>query len=423
MTAIKSLNNWRPTRPNQYRSTILRLAEECCPAAVDFAQASGPRFEDVFDRGTACHSFLEHAGKATGAKGAPLEPEELRPILDTVQMLLVSEGRDGDSGPIPIPRVREGRELAERWIEAAGVSPTAKYEIGVAFLPGWQACEWDHPDFRYRTILDVLDRRFEEPGEGDEESGAAWVLAMTDYKTAWPTNESELETLQMKAQAVAAWTLATAEGGEWKADLIRQTVVNNRTMQTFSREFRVGDPVDADRIAGFKRELDMAMEALDKPRKARPGIGCFRCPYIGQCEPAMALVRSTGIPETPEDRVAAWCAARARAAQLGALLKEETRTAPIQTPQGKVGYLAKATRAMKPEGAKGLLEKWKAEGGDDRGFLEAAGGIGATAAEKVARKMRPKDRAAQAELLEPLLTVETKARFGVEGPADEEGDE
>lgn len=335
---------------NRYRPTTLRLADRHCPRAVDFYEADRARFRDIFAAGIAAHAVLDVLGMLTQRRGAALDEATARAAADDTAKKLMVDGRTFDGAaepPLPASAVLEGRDLALAWALRHPLSPTARYELGAGFDRDWRPVGYG-PAARFRLILDVFDIVEEEAGE---ESGGGRGVVVRDYKSAWSTDLSELDTVQMKAQAVAAALLVAAPiqivgpppGAEQMAELIRkaaaspimlpaagaevvelrpldfvrQEVVNLRTQQTFGRTIYLDEAGQAV-LAGWQRDITMTMDALDElqprvrvgqvlassrercevvaegrlmvgPRPARPGAGCVGCPWVLSCADAASL--------------------------------------------------------------------------------------------------------------------------------------
>ena len=125
-------------------------------------------------------------------------------------------------------------------------------ERGFAFDAHWQPVGFTSQDRRFRLILDKPEIITEE---GEDYAGRLAVV--TDYKSAWPTDESELSTYQMRAQAVAVYLVM---GGD--LDGIRLQVTNLRTGKTFALDlwFESGG---REQIAAWQSEITDYMQALD----------------------------------------------------------------------------------------------------------------------------------------------------------------
>lgn len=263
-----------------YRPTALRMASRHCPRALDYYEQNRSYFRDHYAVGIAAHAVLEalghHRAKLPLLAGTEMRPEVQRDIAEQVVRKLITTGRAFDGKPEPPlspDAAFEGRDLALRWALANPLSPTASYELGAGFDRDWQPVGYDDPSARFRLIFDVLDTI----EESDEESGSTGLL-VRDYKTAWSTGQEELDSLQMKAQAVCAVALNCRSLTEMDYSFVKQEVVNLRTMQSFNRTIWIdgmGHSTEVDGVsllAGWQRDLTMAMDALDEMR-----LDTWRC--------------------------------------------------------------------------------------------------------------------------------------------------
>ncbi len=287
-----------------HRPTTMQLYLDHCPRAVDHYERGTPQNRDIFTVGTVAHEILFAIGQ-----GMPIEP---------IVASLIATGRTGDDseGPMRPDAVFEGRDLALAWSEAHPIPDGAFFEYAFAFDGDWKPCAWDQA--RFRTRVDVVHRRTEE----DEDGHDIQDLVITDYKSAWPATETELDTLQRRAQAVSGWLSWGDEIGS-----ITIAVANLRRRQVFERVI----PLDEEGVAllqQWQRDLEVVMDAIDvrEPdgqRPARPGARCGGCPYAASCEPARDLLARHGASDTA-DVVRRYIAARALAAELEPHIRSAT---------------------------------------------------------------------------------------------------
>ena len=449
---------------SKYRPTTLRLASKNCPRAVDYYEQTRTSFRDHYAVGIAAHAVLEalghHRAKLPLLAGTEMRPEVQREIAEQVVRNLITKGRSFDGKPEPPlspDAVIEGRDLALRWALANPLSPTARYELGAGFDRDWHPVGYDDPSARFRLIFDVLDII----EESDEESGVTGVL-VRDYKTAWSTGQEELDTLQMRAQAVCAVALNCRSLTELDYSFVKQEVVNLRTMQSFSRTIWIdgmGHGTEVDGVSlldGWQRDLTMAMDALDEmrldtwrcadcgntgdpgavhtgepgtercmkchgrnvstgpsARPARPGMGCAACPWITSCnevEPFLAEVRIN-----PVKIAEGIMLAKALVEELTTVARHQLdESAPVSADGHQVGYFASSRRVPREDAAVHLLDAWTAKGGDARGLLKAmAPGVGAI--ESAAKVLLPGKENSQERgaLVESLTQPKIGKTFGI----------
>src|SRR5436190_15377102 len=260
-----------------YRPTWLNAASRHCARAVDFHEQGGPYDRSVYQAGTAAHAVLQAIGEATRANGE-LSYDHMQAVADATAGALIEFGRVEEGvqePPLSPDSVYEGRTLALNFALDNPLSPTAEFEVGLAVDADWNPVAFDAPEARLRCILDLRDR-----STASDEESAYDVLTVEDYKSAWPTDESELETVQRKAQGLVA--LAHAET---QPDVLRLRVHNLRTGKTFTRDlFLAYDETQAE-LAQWRRDVGGLMDRLDKMaargmRPASPGAGCMGCPFL-----------------------------------------------------------------------------------------------------------------------------------------------
>lgn len=399
-----------------YHATNLNLVSRACPFALELQERGVPADRSVYQAGIAAHAVMEGVSLCTNEINRELTPEEVNVAALGVCERLMSVGRsyDGKGEPPMAPEaVFAGQEIALGWLLWNPIQPGGQVEVGLGLDGQGRPCEyWKGEGLKVRTILDEV----RIIRESDEES-ARTVLAVRDYKTAWSTDDSELDTLQRRIQAVAAWRHFGP------ADVLRLEVANLRLGKVYTRELYREDGLDEQietwwlQVAATCRALD-AQKALG-PRPAAPGRGCLSCPYIGACDHASDFMERAGMHRTPEQRAIAFCVAAAVKEELAAQLRIDTDEQPVKIADGEVGYRAKERQKLKPDAYVDLWGTWSASGGGPDGFAKGLKLTKANA-ENVAKLLYPergqkRDRDAWlAELMEP----ENVREFGA-WPAEE----
>lgn len=385
-----------------HRPTTMQLYLDHCPRAVDHYELGTPQDREVFAVGTAAHEVLFAIGQ-----GLPVEP---------VVANLIARGRSGDDreGPMRPDDVFEGRDLAVAWMEAHPIPDGAFFEHAFAFDAEWRPCAWE--DARFRTRVDVVHRRTEE----DEDGHDVHDLVITDYKSAWPADESELDTLQRRAQAVSGWL---SWGGEIGSITI--AVANLRRRQLFERVIVLDDDGEA-LLRQWQRDMETVMDAIDVrgpdgQRPARPGARCGGCPYAASCAPARDLVASQGSADT-DDVIRRYVAATSLASELERHIRAATADGSITVDGVDVGPTATAVRTARPglmldeqiawlraagvevdEGLRSGLQSWW------QGLGPAPVGL----VEKLGKMLYPTDSVSRKGWIEQAVTVAHQPRFGI----------
>ena len=388
-----------------YRPTTLKLASAHCPRAVDFYEENAPAFRDHFAVGIAAHDVLAHLGEmALSLRRAPL-PEEMAREGASIARGLIEQGRVFEGHrepPMSAEDAFAGRDLALAYAmrpDVAWATSDAWYERGFAFDAHWQPVGFTSQDRRFRLILDKLEIITEE---GEDYAGRLAVV--TDYKSAWPTDESELSTYQMRAQAVAVYLALGAD-----LDGIRLQVTNLRTGKTFALDlwFESGG---REQIAAWQSEITDYMQALDTMteygrRPARPGVGCLGCPYSLGCD-AKSI-------ETDHISMAKRLAKlEGERAQLIKALKAATAESAITFDGTTVGYQVTASRTPKDSAMALIRNTWMSANGDVSGLLTAIKPTMAMLA-AVAKRLYPDNKEDQAAIVAQWSQEEQGKEFGV----------
>lgn len=391
-----------------YRPTTLKLASAHCPRAVDFYEQNAPSFRDHFAVGIAAHDVLAKIGELVLSLGRAPSPEEMQREGSGIARGLIEHGRVFEGNREPSMSAEDafsGRDLALAYAmrpDVAWATQNAWYERGFAFDAAWQAVPFAATSRRFRLILDKIEIITEE---GEDYAGRLAVV--TDYKSAWPTDEGELSTYQMRAQAVAVYLKMGAE-----LDGIRLQVTNLRTGKTFGFDlwFESGG---REQIEAWQSEITDYMAALDamtdhQRRPARPGIGCLGCPYALGCDADIvesdrtAMAQRLGKLEGERE-------------QLIKALKAATAERPIQLADCAVGYEAKLSRTPKDNALAQLKTTWFTAGGDLSGLMACLKPTMAMLS-TVAKKLYPESKKDQAAIVEEWSTIKQSKEFGIHRP-------
>lgn len=391
-----------------YRPTTLKLASAHCPRAVDFYEQNAPAFRDHFAVGIAAHDVLAKIGEMALFLGRAPSPEEMQREAAGIARGLMEQGRVFEGNrepPMSAEDAFAGRDLALAYAmrpDATWATKGAWYERGFAFDAKWRSIPFASQARRFRLILDKIEIITEE---GEDYAGR--IAVVTDYKSAWPTDENELSTYQMRAQAVAVY-LTMAED----LDGIRLQVTNLRTGKTFGFDlwFESGG---REQIEAWKSEITDYMDALDKMtnhgrRPARPGIGCLGCPYSMGCDADIVEGDRTAMGM----RLAKLEGERE---QLIKALKAATVEQAIVLDGCQVGYAVKTTRTPRDAAMSAIRSTWAAANGDLSGLLTA---IKPTMAmlSAIAKRLYPDSKDDQTAIVEQWSTVSHGKEFGVYRP-------
>lgn len=348
-----------------YRPTTLKLASAHCPRAVSYYELNTPHFREHFGQGIAAHDCLAGIqALAVLLKRTPHVDEMVRVCDDNVRALITT-GRSFEGvrePPMPAEDANAGKALALAYATAettTWLTSDVWSERGLAFDEHWCEVPYQSPARRFRLIPDLM-ALIEDGGE----DYAGRLALVSDYKTAWTTDRSELDTYQLKAQALAASLVLPDIDG------VRREVVNLRTGQTFHEDIWI-ESGGREHLAEWRAEITEYMAALDKMqgadgmRPARPGAGCLSCPWALSCDAASPLAHDIA---GKAERLAKIDGERE---QLVKILKLALADENLQRGGSVYGWHPKPKREPKPDAARIAWEAWKKDGGDIDGFLAA----------------------------------------------------
>jgi len=240
-------------------------------------------------------------------------------------------------------------------------------------------------------------------------------VVVRDYKSAWPTGEHDLDTLQRHIQAVMGWL----HHGKGRMG-VRTEVVNLRTGRTFSRLIKF----DEDGLAQLEQWRKDALAACDaadallsiKNVKGIPGAGCHDCPFIAKCKFAHAAAKS----KTKDDAVA-YAATTALASDLKKrLLAKLDEYGGIEVNAGLVGYRHTKRNVRKTGAGKVMLAQWyggrsieeiETLHGSELGLIDVLN-LGAGNIYKLGKHLF-KDARERGEFFDRVLEEQSVASFGV----------
>ncbi len=321
--------------------------------------------------------------------------------------------------PMPASKAMEGARLAEAWHEFHPQHPGGKCEIGLAYgtTPAddlWEPVAYS-PLARFRTIIDRVDI----VEEGDEEYD--WtVVAVDDYKSSWVADDSYLEHLQRKAQAIVVHDWLEHNNTAW--DVMRLGVCNLRTRRKHTMEVERGSSL----FDEWRQELSDTMDAYDKmerPWACQPGAGCPGCPFLLKCEAAKELYDAhyfgDGVNIDPMAAVQHYATIDAVRNNLAKSARSFVNREALPVAGGTVGYHVKQQKVVREDAYENLLHIWL-EGQNPSidniaGMLKAMD-VSATNIEKMLKTLI-KGRGAPAKrdaLMEPLIDYQNVSRFGIE---------
>lgn len=409
------------------RSSTARLVGDYCPRALDHAEAGVPRDREVFQVGIAAHAVMESLCRVQKARGE-LGPDEGLEVATAVATDLVTTGRafEGEPEPPMSPAAAaEGRDLAlSAWaVHPASTADTA--ELGLEVDEDWRAVPYGSARGYWRAAIDLVGPAVLEDGDAEYQG-----LHVTDYKSAWPTGAEELETIQLRGQALVALAHAHRLGVEHPA-FVRRRAINLRTRQAHESDLFLDDAGLA-QLDTWRADVALVVAQArargeDGLRPARPGARCLGCPYVLRCDPARAWLRGS-LAEDADDVMLATRLAVADAIrqELWTWAREAAREGNIDIEGGTVGFVAKPKRATVDAAPTTLAlawfappapGTWLAENGATVGLLRALD-PSVTALERVAKALHPSGRdksamQARRDLVAACTTTLHAAEFGI----------
>jgi hypothetical protein len=359
----------------------------------------------IFEAGVSAHAILQFA-----VVWRPEDDAALNALIDKVTYELVTVGRSFDGGPKEILNVESaiaGANIAREYILFNGLPGPGRVEIGLAMDADGNACPYDSPKARFKAIVDWIGNET----LGDEDWSGEVVTAR-DYKSAWPTNAEDLNTLQRQGQAVLAWLHYGKD-----VDGVSREVVNLRTGMSYS-EVTWFNPEGLEQLQRWKENILLLCNAADANREANPGIGCFGCPWVLTCHYADQTARES------DDLALSYTVAAAQQQQRSERLRKATKQHPIEVPGGYVGYQVKEGVKAKDDVHKRLLWRWMEKSGESYPDAEACAAslsvqssmlaalpAGITQIRYMAKTLYPDDKDEQAAFVDEMTEVRNSTTF------------
>lgn len=371
-----------------HRPTTLQLMLRHCPAAIDHYEAGHPQDRRVFGAGTAAHEFLHALGEGRD--------------LQALAVRLMSAGRTGIDAEPPLSpdAVIEGRDLALAFVERHPLPAGAYHEQRYAFDASWQPVDQDP---YAATRID----RVEVEADEDEDGFASTTVVVTDYKSAWPATETELDTLQRRFQAVCAWLTYP------EATHLRLQVANLRRREVYARTVTLDEDGHA-LLERWRDDITALCQAADvRPRIATPSPGCATCPWVGRCEAARNAGWFAPDDATLLTAAAQFGAAKGLARAAEDTLRELTTDGPVVVGSWEVGAKAGKGREVRPTALVAAVATWLERSHvpldpEQRAALEALCGgleVPVKLGEALARALHPRKPEREAWLAEHVDEV------------------
>jgi len=352
-------------------------------------------FSHVFDVGTCAHFIAEIIGNQQAQRASKDQIKDPAAIVRAATRLLLAVGSPNEAIPHPISpdAVLEGRDLAVRVMDKYPCKIGAQIECAVAFDKKWKQVDWDAKDARFRLVYDRVERGQNiDPYDDDAPGFDFWEA--TDYKTSWAADGKLLDGIQMRAQAIA---LSKLYGGRDDVECVRQTILNMRSLETFSRDLWVLSK-DSE-LDGWQADVEDMLAGYDaqakggRARPARPGPNCLGCSYVTMCDEARETYEGMGMEPDLIEMARQYAVANAKAEALQKVLKSCIKDGARAVVEGQeLAMHAKESSVVTAAQAERIYGEFSEGGAGPLDFLVAIGGIGKTQLDKAARVMFPEDR-------------------------------
>lgn len=399
--------------------------ERHCPALLDFRESGIPEDPAGYEAGTAAHAVMEAAQRFANDTGRSEVPyATLEALSDDVVKALTTKAQ-GARPPIGIMRALEGRNIAMRFLKTQGgdgmvmFDTTAIPEVDIAVDANWNLVPSGSKTTVYRGRLDLITPpRSELLDDGYEIT----VCEVTDYKTAWPTDETELSSWQFAVYTLLVRALYP------HVTAIRRRVINLRTCAIYT-DLLWTDDAGTWKMDRWKRDLALLRSfASQTPRPATPGKGCINCPAILHCKHAMRPAN------TPQEEAAEILAIGARYDALVKSMKERLKEREplllpaVLEPDSRYGFYQKQEKRAHPnapaEIVAMMLDTTTAAAKERHGFaIDMLGAIdmtGGNVKAAIKRKWPSKgDVGTRRQEEDRLLVPEMVTRFGVHKVGEE----
>lgn len=384
-----------------HRSSTAKLFNSSCPKALEYYENNVIFDRDIFQPGIVAHAIAQRFGELN----IDLDNfEQMEQVADAVVKVCISEGRSFDGimePPIKPDHAFSGKEIAMTYFMNAGFIPdNGHYENGLGMKSNGEPCAYDDAECRWQAVLDC---QYMETIEDENYTVDAAVVC--DYKSAFPTKAEELDTIQLRGQAVLAWVHNP------DVQAIVQEVVNLRTWATHRRIILLDDEGQK-MLSRWRNEILLTCQAMDTTRDARPGAGCLTCFYSSGCDDCL--------PEysvDTNDTAIEFVKLETRRKDLIKVLKGKITEDPIKVANGFVGYKQSIKKKPTKEAEKILVEHFFIDDTEDhpheRALLKAIGLTGGNINAFIKAFYPDKNDAAREDIISICLEDKYESRFGV----------
>jgi len=384
-----------------HRSSSAKIFNNNCPKALEYMENNAPFDRDIFQAGIVAHAVAQKFGELK----VNLEDfDKMTEIANAVVKICMTEGRAFDGihePPIKPDSAFLGKEIALDYFRGNGSLPNdGKYERGIGMTDKGAPCDYEAQECRWKAILDLT-----YPELIEDENYTVDAIVVRDYKSAFPTNAAELDTIQMRGQAVLTWLHNPG------TQAIVQEVVNLQTWGTHRNIILLDDEGEA-LLNTWKTEILMLCGAMDVTREARPGAGCLNCWYSAACDDCLEQYS-----KHPKDEAVALATLEAQRKDLIKALKAHTAESAIEVHGGYVGFRKQTKRVASDNAAALLVEHFFMDDTDDhpmdRALLKSINLTGGNVNAFIKAFYPDKNDAAREDIEAECLIEKHESRFGV----------
>lgn len=359
-------------------STAINTLNQSCPKGL-YAGVTGSmeRDELVFAHGIVAHKILEVAHDNQGR----ISKQDALKIVEKA-CTETRTFRGTEKPPLPFDRAMEGLRIAMDYLASK------ELPLGVAEAQ-FDGKAGDH------EITAIIDLVYSEELDYSDETYLAMVAR--DYKSAWNTDQSDLETTQRKIQQIVV-----AQNHD--CDFVIPEVVNLRTGKTYRGDpVHIGSEEYRDMVAEVEVAAKVANAAMDNP-VAVPSTRCASCPFAYQCDSTLLF---------PGSIIEQYLLAKNAIKELEPRIKEMAQENSIEADGLVIGYEAATRKKPSDDVAEIIAWDFHELGDHVVSYIKNALSLIGLGAGNIRAYAKHKDKTEKADFLETALIEESYVKFSV----------